>query len=118
MLSKKGMVWILAVALLGSVWGCHAAGPTALKVAKFKMKTMKMKAAKRGFRFRAVTAMEKEYDVNKNGLIDPQEAMFLKQRQMYDNSLKQWRKMDLDGDGAVSAAEYEAAIQDQQMNQP
>lgn len=103
---------MLAAALLGSVWGCHAAGPTALKVAKFKMKTMKMKAAKRGFRVRAITAMEKQYDVNKNGLIDPQEAMFLKQRLVYEDSMKQWRKMDLDKDGVIDSAEFEAARED------
>lgn len=104
---------MLAAALLGSVWGCHAAGPTALKVAKFKMKTMKMKAAKHGFRVRAITAMEKQYDVNKNGLIDPQEAMFLKQRLIYEDSMKQWRKMDLDKDGVVSSAEFESFREDQ-----
>jgi len=92
---------------LGLLAGCHAAGPVALKVAKLKLKMMK-----HGYRVRAISAMEKQYDANHNGVIDPEEAMYLKQRLIYEESLKQWRKMDIDGDGVVDSAEYESAQED------
>lgn len=85
--------------------GCHAAAPTALKVLKYRAA---QKAAKRGFRTRAVTKLEKQYDANRNGVIDPQEAMVLRQQVMYEKSLRDYRKMDLNGDGLVDVEEYES----------
>lgn len=62
----------------------------------------------RVYRTRAVTALEKQYDANHNGVIDPVEAMALRQQLMYEQSLREYRRMDLNGDGLVDVDEYES----------
>ena len=100
--SRKILGFAVLVSLLS---GCHAAGPAALKVAKYHMM---MPKKKNGYRVKAITALEKQYDGNHNGLIDPQEAMFLKQRLIFEETSRRYRKMDLNGDGVVDVEEYEA----------
>jgi len=105
---RAGVLLILCL-----LTGCHAAGPVALKVAKLKaQKVLSQNSKKKSYCSKAITALEKQYDVNRDGCIDGVEAMYLKQREVYEKSMKQWRKMDLNGDGVVDSAEFEAAQED------
>jgi len=102
--ADRFLAWLLCLAcLVGS--GCHtAAAPIALKAAKYRKAIL----LHRVYRTRAVTVLEKQYDANHNGIIDPQEAMVLRQQLMYEKSLREYRRMDIDGNGIVDVDEYES----------